>query len=168
MALIENLDKNNWREFLGRDWVDRVRAGEWPFDDWMYAHGYSYEDIAEIYDVIDGFLIQHGILSTPPPMSLRRDSVTPPIPRANTSHTDHCANKRADLIPSDCRFTSAIEVQQDCKRPQAGVFRARDKQKPLPVAPSNHFPDKPLTPARPMPILALKTATEHRPYGGSC
>lgn len=44
------------------DLLDRIRAGERPFEDWMYAHGHSAETIAEIYKIIDEWLMTQGIL----------------------------------------------------------------------------------------------------------
>lgn len=71
------------------DWIDRMRAGERPFDDWMYAHGHSYEDIVEVYGVIDDYLVRHGILSAPPPPPPRRDTPAQSQPRLNTNDTSH-------------------------------------------------------------------------------
>lgn len=50
-----------------RDLVRRMLAGERPFEDWMYAHGHSDEEIAETYEMIDRWLMQEGIVSKPPP-----------------------------------------------------------------------------------------------------
>lgn len=47
------------------DFLDRLARGERPFEEWMYAHGHSEEDVAKIYRVIDTWLLQVGI--TPPP-----------------------------------------------------------------------------------------------------
>ena len=41
-------------------------AGERPFEDWMHAHGRSDEEIAEIYQLIDEWLMQKGIIPPPP------------------------------------------------------------------------------------------------------
>jgi hypothetical protein len=71
------------------DWVARVNAGERPFDDWMYAHGHSYEDIVEVYSVIDDYLIRAGVFSKAPPLPPPRNSPTNSLPRLNTPHTDH-------------------------------------------------------------------------------
>ncbi len=35
------------------DLLNRILAGERPFEDWMYAHGHSAETVAEVYKVID-------------------------------------------------------------------------------------------------------------------
>jgi hypothetical protein len=69
------------------DWIARIRAGERPFDDWMYEHGYSYEDIVQIYAVIDDYLVRQGILSAPPPLPPRRDTPAQSQPRLNTRNT---------------------------------------------------------------------------------
>ena len=49
-----------------RDLLSRMIAGERPFEDWMYAHGRSDEEIAEIYKLIDEWLMQKGIIPPPP------------------------------------------------------------------------------------------------------
>ena len=51
--------------------LDRLMRGERPFEEWMYAHGHSDEEIAEIYGVIDRWLVQHGIIDKPGPMPRR-------------------------------------------------------------------------------------------------
>jgi len=43
----------------------RILAGERPFEDWMHAHGHSDEEIAEIYRLIDQWLMQRGIIHPP-------------------------------------------------------------------------------------------------------
>lgn len=43
--------------------IDRIIAGERPFEDWMYAHGHTEKEILEVYQVIDKWLIDHGIIS---------------------------------------------------------------------------------------------------------
>ena len=43
----------------------RLMAGERPFEDWMHAHGYSNASIAEIYKVIDDWLMAQNLISTP-------------------------------------------------------------------------------------------------------
>ncbi|MCP4397969.1 MAG: hypothetical protein GY801_11825 [bacterium] len=48
------------------DLVNRILNGERPFEEWMYAHGYSRKDVAEVYQVIDQWSIEHGILAPPP------------------------------------------------------------------------------------------------------
>jgi hypothetical protein len=48
------------------DLLNRILAGERPFEDWMYAHGHSAETIAEVYKIIDEWLMAQGIL--PPPV----------------------------------------------------------------------------------------------------
>ena len=54
-----------------RECLDRLMKGERPFEEWMYAHGHSDEEIAEIYGVIDRWLVQHGIIDKPGPMPRR-------------------------------------------------------------------------------------------------
>ena len=49
------------------DLLNRILAGERPFEDWMHAHGHSDTEIAEVYRVIDQWLIQQGII--PPPLA---------------------------------------------------------------------------------------------------
>ena len=43
------------------DLLGRMLAGERPFEDWMYAHGRSREEIAEIYRTVDRWLMKAGI-----------------------------------------------------------------------------------------------------------
>ena len=47
--------------------IARIRAGERPFEDWMYAHGRSDAEIASVYALVDRFLVEQGILPSPPP-----------------------------------------------------------------------------------------------------
>ena len=54
-----------------QDFFRRLDAGERPFDDWMYAHGHSDEDIAEIYGAIDSWLMGKGIIAKPGPLPKR-------------------------------------------------------------------------------------------------
>ena len=49
-----------------RDLLSRMIAGERPFEEWMHAHGHSDEEIAEIYKLIDEWLMQKGIVPPPP------------------------------------------------------------------------------------------------------
>ena len=49
-----------------RDLLSRMIAGERPFEDWMHAHGRSDEEIAEVYKLIDEWLMQKGIIPPPP------------------------------------------------------------------------------------------------------
>ena len=42
------------------DLLGRMLAGERPFEDWMYAHGHSSEEIAEIYRAVDRWLMKAG------------------------------------------------------------------------------------------------------------
>lgn len=39
------------------DLLRRTLAGERPFEEWIHAHGHSDAEIAEVYGVIDGWLI---------------------------------------------------------------------------------------------------------------
>ena len=48
------------------DLLSRMIAGERPFEEWMHAHGHSDEEIAEIYKLIDEWLMQKGIVPPPP------------------------------------------------------------------------------------------------------
>ena len=50
-----------------QDLLDRMLAGERPFEDWMHAHGHSDEEISEIYELIDDWLLQKGIIPARPP-----------------------------------------------------------------------------------------------------
>jgi len=43
----------------------RILAGERPFEDWMHAHGRSDTEIAEVYRLIDEWLMQRGIIHPP-------------------------------------------------------------------------------------------------------
>ena len=54
-----------------QDILRRMAAGERPIEDWMYAHGHSDEDIAEIYGLIDRWLMRKGIISKPGPLPTR-------------------------------------------------------------------------------------------------
>ena len=49
-----------------RDLLSRMIAGERPFEEWMHAHGHSDKEIAEIYKLIDEWLMQKGIVPPPP------------------------------------------------------------------------------------------------------
>jgi hypothetical protein len=43
----------------------RILAGERPFEDWMHAQGRSDEEIAEVYSLIDQWLMEHGLAHPP-------------------------------------------------------------------------------------------------------
>ena len=60
------MDASGVSETDFRDLLDRMAAGERPFEDWMHAHGRSDEEIAEIYQMIDEWLMQKGIIPSPP------------------------------------------------------------------------------------------------------
>lgn len=49
------------------DLLTRILAGERPFEEWMHAHGHSDEEIAAVYDKIDRWLMEKGIIPQPPP-----------------------------------------------------------------------------------------------------
>ncbi len=49
-----------------RDLLSRMIAGERPFEDWMHAHGRSDDEIAEIYKLIDEWLMRKEIIPPPP------------------------------------------------------------------------------------------------------
>ena len=42
------------------DLLGRMLAGERPFEEWMHAHGHSDEEIAEIYRMVDRWLMKTG------------------------------------------------------------------------------------------------------------
>ena len=48
-----------------RDLLTRIMLGARPFEDWMHQHGHSDEDIARVYQTIDAWLIQQGMISPP-------------------------------------------------------------------------------------------------------
>jgi hypothetical protein len=48
-----------------QDLLNRVLAGEQPFEEWMPAHGRSDEEIAEVYRRIDLWLMKRGVISPP-------------------------------------------------------------------------------------------------------
>ena len=45
-----------------QDILNRIVAGEHPFEEWMHAHGHSDEEIEEIYRMVDQWLMQKGII----------------------------------------------------------------------------------------------------------
>jgi hypothetical protein len=49
------------------DLLQRMVRGERPFDEWMRTHGRSDKEIAEVYSIIDRWLIHRGIIAPPPP-----------------------------------------------------------------------------------------------------
>ena len=90
-ALLEQLAKENRADLLGlmaegivpstqqewlaacgvsdvefQDLLSRMLAGERPFEDWMHAHGRSDEEIAEVYRLVDRWLMDRGIVPPPP------------------------------------------------------------------------------------------------------
>ena len=42
--------------------LEQLSNGERPFEEWMYAHGHTKQDIQKIYAVIDRWLVNHNIL----------------------------------------------------------------------------------------------------------
>ena len=56
------IDACDASETYVRDLLSRMMAGERPFEDWMRAHGRSDEEIAEVYKLIDEWLMQRGVL----------------------------------------------------------------------------------------------------------
>ena len=50
-----------------------IERSERPFEEWMYAHGHSYEEVIEVYKSIDKWLVADGIVEAPGPL--------PPRPR---------------------------------------------------------------------------------------
>jgi len=49
------------------DLFARVLAGERPFEDWMRSNGRSEQEIAEIYQIIDQWLLDEGLIRPPKP-----------------------------------------------------------------------------------------------------
>lgn len=64
--------KEEWLSACGisgaqfEDMLNRMLAGERPFEDWMHGHGRSDQEIAEIYGLIDRWLMQRGTIPRPP------------------------------------------------------------------------------------------------------
>lgn len=46
----------------------RIARGERPFEEWMYAHGHTYQDVIEVYEAIDRWLLDNSIVSATGPM----------------------------------------------------------------------------------------------------
>ena len=61
----ERLDADRVSQQDLQSLLSRMLAGERPFEDWMRAQGHSDEEVAEIYQVIDRWLVQKGIISNP-------------------------------------------------------------------------------------------------------
>lgn len=61
----EWFDARGMSETAVRDLFGRMLAGERPFEAWMHEHGRSDEEVAEIYTMIDNWLVQKGIISRP-------------------------------------------------------------------------------------------------------
>jgi hypothetical protein len=62
----EWLASGGLRELDFQSVLERIVAGERPFEEWMHAHGHSDEEIAQIYRVIDRWLIKNGIIPPQP------------------------------------------------------------------------------------------------------
>jgi hypothetical protein len=62
----EWLSACGFTELQFEDLLSRILAGERPFEDWMHAQGRSDEEIAEVYHLIDQWLMQQGIIPPPP------------------------------------------------------------------------------------------------------
>lgn len=62
----EWLSACGFTELQFEDLLNRILAGERPFEDWMHAHGHSDEEIAKVYRLIDQWLIQQGVIPPPP------------------------------------------------------------------------------------------------------
>ncbi len=64
--------KEEWLSACGlselqfEDLLNRILAGERPFEDWMHAHSHSDKEIAEVYRLIDQWLMQKGIIPSLP------------------------------------------------------------------------------------------------------
>lgn len=59
----EWFDARGMSETDVRDLFGRMLAVERPFEVWMHEHGRSDEEVAEIYTMIDNWLVQKGIIS---------------------------------------------------------------------------------------------------------
>ena len=47
------------------DFLERLNRGERPFEEWMYKHGYTRHDVAEIYKIVDSYLAPLGLHPSP-------------------------------------------------------------------------------------------------------
>ena len=54
-----------------QDLLGRMLAGERPFEEWMHAHGRSDEETAEIYRLIDQWLMKEGVVPSAAPFPNR-------------------------------------------------------------------------------------------------
>ena len=50
------------------DALRRIAQGERPFEEWMYAHGHTYQDVIDVYKSIDKWLVENGIIHSPGPL----------------------------------------------------------------------------------------------------
>jgi hypothetical protein len=68
--LKQQLADDGFTESQFEDLLSRILTGERPFEDWMRAHGHSDQDIAETYQIVDRWLIEHGLIPPPAGSSL--------------------------------------------------------------------------------------------------
>lgn len=54
-----------------QDLLERMLAGERPFEEWMHAHGHSAQEIEEVYRLVDRWLMKEGVIPSPPPFPNR-------------------------------------------------------------------------------------------------
>lgn len=64
-TLQDGFSAYNFTESQLADLLDRILAGERPFEDWMRAHGHSDREIADTYQRVDRWLIENGLISLP-------------------------------------------------------------------------------------------------------
>ena len=50
------------------DALRRIARGERPFEEWMYAHGYTHQDVMAVYRRIDKWLVENGTMPAPGPL----------------------------------------------------------------------------------------------------
>ena len=67
----EWFDARGMSETDVRALLGRMLAGERVFEEWMHEYGRSDEEVAEIYTMIDDWLVQKGIISRPGPLPRR-------------------------------------------------------------------------------------------------
>ena len=51
-----------------QDALRRIALGGRPFEDWMFAHGHTYQDVIEVYKSGDKWLSENGSLPAPGPL----------------------------------------------------------------------------------------------------
>ena len=69
-TLQDGLADYGFTESQFEDLLSQILTGERPFEDWMRAHGHSDQDIAETYQIVDRWLIEHGLIPPPAGSSL--------------------------------------------------------------------------------------------------